>query len=342
MCHTLRRSFGLLVAAALTLAVVSPASAAPTDSVVRARSAAGFIATQQKNNGSIPAFSPVGSTADAVMSLVAVKRGPITIKKALAYLARQTQNGNVVGIGLQAKVAMAAVAGGRDPSSFGGEDLIDAIASTELPNGRFGSGTAVFDQSLAILALSAAGETVSDDAEGWLAEAQCPDGGWEYLARWSPSSDDHCVSEVDPGNDFFGSDTNTTSYAVQALASVGGDALANAPFDFFTAIRDPQFGGWGYSWGYATDANSTSLVVQAFAADARTVPAGALAALKKLQYKDCGAFAFTWIPDGGDFVKSAPDPGATISAIVGLLVRPYPVPPSPVTKPAPSTPACPS
>ena len=309
MRHTLRRSFGLLVAAALSLAVVAPASAAPSNAVVRARTASGFLASQQKNNGSIPAFSPIGSTADAIVSLVAVKRGPATIKKGLAYLTRQTQNGNVVGVGLQAKVVMAAVAAGRDPSSFGGQDLVDAIASTERPNGRFGAGTAVFDQALAILALSAAGRTVSDKATTWLAEGQCPDGGWEYLARWTPADDDHCVSEADPGSDFFPSDTNTTSYAVQALSALGGDELANAPFDYFDEVRDPQFDGWGYTDGYATDANSTSLVIQAFAADERAIPAGALAALKQLQYTGCGAFAFTWIPDGGGFVRSAPDPG---------------------------------
>ena len=342
MRHTLRRSFGLLVAAALSLAVVAPASAAPSDAVVRARTASGFLASQQKNNGSIPAFSPIGSTADAIVSLVAVKRGPTTIKKALAYLTRQTQNGNVVGVGLQAKVVMAAVPRAATPPASAGRTWSMRSPPPSGPTAGSGQERRCSIRRWRSWRSSAAGRTVSDKATTWLAEGQCPDGGWEYLARWTPADDDHCVSEADPGSDFFPSDTNTTSYAVQALAALGGDELANAPFDYFDEVRDPQFDGWGYTDGYATDANSTGLVIQAFAADERSIPAGALAALKQLQYTGCGAFAFTWVPDGGGFVRSAPDSGATISAIVGLLARPYPVAPTSVTKAAPSTPPCPS
>ncbi|MEX0754206.1 MAG: hypothetical protein WD556_03700 [Actinomycetota bacterium] len=339
MRTALRRSFGLLVVAALSLATAVPATAAPSDEVKRSRTAAGYLASQQKQNGSFPGFSPIGSTADAVTSLVAVKRGKGNITKALNFLALQTENGNTTGTGLQAKVALAAVAGGRNPENFGGEDLVGAIADRERPNGRLGAGTAVFDQALGILALEASGSGASASAKDWLVDAQCPDGGWEYSARWTAGNDEHCTSIADPGNDFFSSDTNTTSYAVMALEAAGAGAPDENPFAFFTEIRDPARGGWGYTWGFqTTDANSTGLVLQAYAAAATTTPAGSVKALKALQYKRCGAFAFTW----NGAAKTPPDPGATISGIVGLLGRPYPIAEAAVTKAAPSTPDCPA
>ncbi len=334
----LRRSLGLLLISVLSSAAVTPgASAAVPDHVKRARTAAGFLVSQQKANGSFPGFSPIGSTADAVTSLVAVRRAPGPIGKALRYLRRQVEKGNVVGVGLQAKVVLAAVAGGKDPSAFGGVDLVQAIADTERPSGRLGASTAVFDHALGVLALEAAGDGASENAADWLASAQCPDGGWEYLQRWTSAADEHCTDVSDPGADFFASDTNTTAYAVMALVVSPAVGSPHDPFDFFTDIRDTDHGGWGYSWGFeTTDANSTALALQAYAAAERTVPAGALKALKQLQYATCGAFAFTW--DGGS--RTPPDSGATISGIVGLLGRPYPIGKADVTKAAPSTPAC--
>jgi hypothetical protein len=338
MRSMLRRSLGLLVVAAISSAgVTATASAAVPDHVARARTAAGFIVSQQKANGSFPGFSPIGSTADAVTSLVAVKRGPGAVRKALGYLRRQTENGNVVGVGLRAKVILAAVAGGKDPSSFGGRDLVQAIENTERPNGRLGAATAVFDHALGVIALEAAGAGASENAANWLVDAQCPDGGWEYQARWTAAADEHCTDISDPGNDFFSSDTNTTAHAVMAIVVSPAIGSGHDPFAFFADIRDTDHRGWGYSWGFeTTDANSTALVLQAYAAAQRNVPDGALKALKELQYKQCGAFAFTW----NGSARTPADAGATISGIVGLLGRPYPIAEADVTKAAPSTPPC--
>jgi hypothetical protein len=325
-----------LVLLAASVAVAAPA-AARTDAA-RARTAVGFIASQQRRNGSVPAFSPVGSTADAVVSMVAARRGKTNIKRAIAYLGRRVSGGGATGVGLEGKVAMAAVAAGKNPKQFGGLNLISAIRSTERPDGRYGADTAVFDDALAMLALEAAGVAPSAKARSWLAGAQCPDGGWQYDQPHGAGEDAHCVDSADPGGDFFESDTNTTSLAVQALDAGGGPTPSANPFVFFGAIRDAEHHGWGYTWGFqTTDANSTALVLQAYASRGRTPPASAVAALRSLQYGACGALAFTWVDPTH---RGAPDIGGTVGGVLGLLHTPFPVRAGVVTKQAPNTPAC--
>jgi hypothetical protein len=319
----------------------APAASAASDSARRARAGAGYLASQQIHSGSIPAFSPIGSTADAVLSLVAAERGPANIRDALRYLERQMERGNVSTIGLQAKVVMAAVAAGRRPRSFGEENLVRAIRSAERPNGRYGAGTAVFDHALAMLALASAGERVSRGATAWLAQAQCEDAGWQFDSPAKANDNRHCRDTAAPADDFFLSDTNTTSLAIQALrvgaGGVAGEPSRN-PFAFFRAIRDDSFGGWGYSWGVeTTDANSTALVIQAFAARGRPLPSGTMAALEALQDEACGAWSFTW---ADATTPTGPNTGATIGAILGALRRPLPIAEVDVSRPAPDKPPC--
>jgi hypothetical protein len=261
----------------------------------------------------------------------------------MRYLARQVADGAVTSVGQRAQVALATVAAGGDPHDIGGHDLIAALRSTEQPNGRYGAGTDVYEHALAMLALAAAGAGPSRAAAAWLDDAQCADGGWQNDDPPGPHDDAHCVDQTDPADDFFASDSNTTSLAVQALrAGPGGARPAHDPFAFFRALRDRHFGGWGYSWGFeTTDADSTALVIQAYAAAGRHSPDGALAALEALQYRRCGAWAFTWTDDGaGGFTRTPPDVGASIDAIQGELRAPLPIAPARVTKPAPATQPC--
>ena len=228
------------------------------------------------------------------------------------------------------------VASGADATAFGGSNLVADLSGRIQAGGRFQK-AAVLDQALGILALAAANAPRPKTA-AWLAKAQCPDGGWAFDLPYAPATDDqHC--DDGSGSDFFLSDTNTTGYAVMALETTNV-AAAHDPFTFFGAIRDSVHGGWGYTWGFqTTDANSTGLVLQAYAAAGSALPAGSRTALRKLQYARCGAFAFTW---NGD-VRTAPDPGATIGAVPGLLGVPFPIEGPPmVIGGAPATPGCPT
>lgn len=341
------------IAAALAPALVAgllapPAVAAPSDQR-RARVAVRYLVSVQEDDGSIPAFSPVGSTADAVQAMVAARRGAPAISAALGFLRAKVRAGEVSSLGLKAKVVLAATAAGKNARRFGGDNLVADLKASLQPSGQYGDGAdglGVSTHILVMLALSAAGAPVAPQAAQWLAAAQCDDGGWQYDQPAADTDDAHCQSTVSE-SDFSQSDTNTTAYAVQALEAAGAEVeLAADPFAFFDELRDPVKRGWGFDRNFTlTDANSTALVIQAYQAAERALPAGARRALRALQYPLCarhkGAFAFTWVDDDADGVleRGPKDTGATIGAILGLT-GPLPVQPAEVDKPAPSLEAC--
>lgn len=329
-------------AIAVTLVVCVTPSFARTPRQ-RARVATTYLESEQNDDGSFPGFSPLGSTADAVLSLVAARRGPEAIEAALDFLEAQVAEATT--IGLKAKLALAAVAGGRDPRSFGGQDLVEQIASSEQADGRYGATTEVLNHALAMLALEAAAEEPSPAAVAWLVDAQCRDGGWEFQDPSSDADDRHCFSGE---GDFFTSETDTTGYAIQALQFVyavqpNSPQPDQSPFRFLRNRRDPKKKGWGYDRAFPlTNANSTALAIQAFVAGDRRVPRGAVAALAALQRKLCspggrGSFAYSWEKDeDGRYQRTPADVAATVAAILGLLRKPLPIAHHEVTKPTPA------
>jgi hypothetical protein len=317
MGTTLQRVASMFAVCSVSIAMAGPASAVITDPQ-RADRAMAYVGAQQRTNGSFPGFSAIGSTADAVLDMAATGYGDEA--GAIAFLRRQVHRGGVTTVGLIAKVVMAAVAAGLDPATFGGTNLLGHITDAERAGGRFGDAT-VFDQALAILAIRAAGQTPDALAVTWLTDAQCPDGGWQFDRPHRVSENRHCRDVNDPG-DFFRSDTNTTAYAVMAINGLGTPAFG--PFPFFAALRDAAYGGWGYTWDFRrTDANSTALVIQAFAARGRLLPKGAMGALRRLRYR-CGAVAYSFLNDGR---RTGKDVGASIGAVLGFLREPLPVTP---------------
>jgi len=323
MHRTRRRVIGVIASlscAAVVAMVPASARAAGLTDTQRAQRAVAYLAQQQRSNGAIVAFSAIGSTADAVSAFVAAGEGRAQMNRAIAFLRGRVSSGAVSTLGAQAKVVLAVTAAGLDPRSFGGKNLVGTIRSTIGPDGHYGD-SAVFDDALALLAVESAGMTPSARAANWLLAAQCPDGGWAYDAPYDPGVDDtHC--DDGSGTDFFTSDSNTTSYVVQGLAAMSTTDWIASPFAFFGTVRDPADGGWSYSASFlATDANSTGLVLQAYAATGQVSPHGALAALRRLQYPACGAFAYSW----NGAVKGVPDVGATIGAVPALLLKSFPV-----------------
>ncbi|HVF54178.1 MAG TPA: hypothetical protein VNC78_11335 [Actinomycetota bacterium] len=342
-----------VAAATALLLVTGSAASARIRPPERAINATRFIAANQTSDGSFEgSFSPIGTAADAVVALSAARRAPGTIDAALDYLETNVDDADTVG--LKSKVVMAAVAGGRDPRAFGGRDLVKEIRESVGEDGQYGEHTnapgdpEVFDHALAILALAGAGEgIVPEQVFTWLISAQCDDGGWQFDDPAGENDDNHCHDGTE--GDFSRSDTNTTAIAVQALqVAVDSRRPPVSPFRFFAKTRDPEKRGWGYDLTLnLTDANSTALVIQAHVAVGRDLPRGAMRALTRLQYPNCGdnagAFAFTWERDAsgsGELRRGEPNVAATIGAVLGLLRQPLPLPRVAATKPPPRSRPC--
>ena len=335
------RGARLLVCALAAAVALSAVPAAAVTNKTRARAAAGYIARQQEDNGSIVSFSEYGSTADAIVALVAARRGDKTIGRALEFLARRVRNGKVFDdpdVGVLGKIVMAVEAAGRNARKFGGRNLVRRIANLQRPSGRLGRGTEVYSHGLLMLALVAAGRRVPLTVSLWLLGAQCGDGGWAFDDPPGPDDDDSCKDTTADPEDFVTSDSNTTATAIMALESAGGIGTADG-FTYLEDLRDPVDGGWGYTAAFpATDANSTSLVIQAHLAAGRAIPSGAMAALKGLQVALCGrnagAFRFLY----GD--TNPPDLGATMAAVPALVKKSLPIASFKVTKPVPARQPC--
>ena len=127
--------------------------------------------------------------------------------------------------------------------------------------GLYGSSDPTYDgvyrQSLAMLGLAEAGAKVPAAAVDWLAGQQCLDGS--YLA-YRKSIRTACP-QPDTAN-FTGPDSNSTALAAMALAATGRKAAADKAAKALVASQNAD-GGWGYTLGGASDANSTGLVLAA-------------------------------------------------------------------------------
>ena len=121
-----------------------------------------------------------------------------------------------------------------DPASFGtpSTDLVARLSATlgTTEPGLYGDAdpfAAGTNQSLALLALTAAAAPVPGTAVEWLVDQQCGGGttpadavgGWQAYRAPTVGGLEECLSP-DPGA-FAGPDTNTTGFAVQALVAVG-------------------------------------------------------------------------------------------------------------------------
>lgn len=197
--------------------------------------------------------------------------------------------------------------------------------SPALPSGLFGTADPTYDgvwrQSLALLAEHTEGITPADKAVDWLAGQQCSDGAFPaYRADAAKPCDTKTLT-----------DTNSTAAAVQALAALGGhDDVTAKAVEWLKSVQNDD-GGWGYSAGSPSDANSTSVVIGALAAVHKEPSAVTKAgkdgkagrspydALLKLALpcsgEDGGAFAYQ--PDKKG--KLAANPDATAAAVTGAL-----------------------
>lgn len=291
---------------------------------VAARKALEWMRAHQNADGGFSTFSPasdLGATLDAVFAIAAAGQNPDTWKPAgqspLDFAATRVAS-YTAQTDTTAKLALAVVAAGRDPSSFAGNDLVAQVTGSLTTTGQYGQ--TLSDHIWALLALDAIHRPIPRAALDWLKAQQQPNGGW------------------DQG---FGINTNTTALALQALAVAGEPLNSTTVLSATHYLRAQQNsdGGFPYTkpspYGTDTDANSTANVIQGLiavrqdplswtwmtaltATNAITLtqhdPESRLMALQNRS----GAFRFqASFPDDNAF--------ATYQAVPALLERPLPV-----------------
>ncbi len=250
-----------VLAAALAGCLVWPTAAAAQKPSGPMQAAAAWLRTQQQtdggfSNGFVPGSDP-GATADALLAIAALGQAPsdwtaASGKNPRDFLEQSAVSGSIAGAGAFAKLALAAIAAGADPRSFGGVDLIAGILGDFSEEaGLFGGGP--FDSALALQALSSAGEPVPEGAIAGLLATRLDDGTYSFNGDTAPGA----------------GDSNTTAMAVLALIAAGRHQEIAPSVEYFRSVQNDD-GGWTYqkpsAFGEATDANSTALVMQALVA----------------------------------------------------------------------------
>jgi hypothetical protein len=271
--------------------VAAPAAGAASADSAAAQRAATWLAAHT-------AGAPAGQQADAIVALRAAGRPRVALRARAAALARVAP-AYATTAGAAAKVAMAAVAAGRDPASLGGVDYLRRITN-RYAAGRYGA--SAWDQALSLLALRAAGRPAPAAAVRATLAAR-GSGGWSF--------------DLTPrGRD----SVDATAIVLEGLAASGvkgTDARVAAAVRWMLAQRNSR-GGLGTSGGGApTDANTTAGAIRALRATGRTPPASLRAALRRLQDRD-GSIRYTEANGGSRLL-------ATTDAVVALAGRSLPV-----------------
>jgi squalene cyclase len=246
------------------------ASALPALAAANTTAALDYLKTQQNADGGFGnGFSPdstIASTADVVQAIVAAGGDLAAFdqngKTPLTYLSANAPSAATAGD--LAKLILAAIAAGENPRTFGGVDSVAKLESMIGGEGRIGGDKDTFvSHVLAVMALASAQQPIPAAAVNLIKDGQQENGGWAW-----------------DGSSATAADTNTTAFAVQALIAAGepatSDIIANA-LAYYKNIQNED-GGWPYQspsdYGTTTDANSTSVAIQAIIAAGQD-PAGA-------------------------------------------------------------------
>lgn len=324
MSHRRRRMATATVFLALVLIVVAPVGGAAQAPAETARQTAitgtlSWLRAQQAADGSFGG-SP-GSSAEAALAAAAAGEdltawrpsgGPSLVDYLIAQADAYASDAATAG-----KLLTALVAAGRDPHDVGGLDLVARLRSYDDGGGAFSDGALA--QAWAVVGLAAAGGPIPQGATSSLIALQQPDGGWEGGAGW-------------------GTDSNTTALAVEALVAAGVPAGDPALVRAKAYLRDQlaPSGGFVYSaaWGEEPDANSTAYAIQGLLALGED-PAGETWARSGNTAWDA-LLAFR--VDGGAFEWQAGQGAnllATAQAVPALAGVTYPLQPAETAPPEP-------
>jgi len=292
---------------------------------VAVRQALAWMRTHQNVDGGFPGFtaqiSDLGATLDAMFAIAAAGQNPDTWRpegiSPLDFTATRVAS-YTTRTDTTAKLLLAVVAAERDPSSFAGTDLIARVTGSYTATGQYGHNLS--DHVWSLLALDAVHRPIPRPALEWLKAQQQPDGGWDMG---------------------FGTDTNTTALALQALTVAGEPVNATTVLSATHYLHRQQNndGGFPYTkpsvFGTDTDANSTAYVVQGLLAiqqdpisPAWMTTLTATEAITLTQYDpETRLLAFQNTTGAFRFQANAPadSPLATYQAVSALLERPLPV-----------------
>ena len=217
-----------------------------------------------------------------------------------------------------ANLAIAAIALGEDPTSFGGLNLMSIIAAGTHTDGQVGGYASSYSQSLAVIAYVRAGQPVPDPVLANLV------GGQDSLGAFGYSD----------GGTFY-PDYDTTGLAIEALSAAHGDsAVINKAIAWALAQQNVT----GY-WPNAYSPVDSTGILGSGLEFAGTSSGGAAAWLRSVQLGDGGfpaALGETtsnimatsdamWLIAGSNLVTvsmlqcpaSTTDPAASVAASVG-------------------------
>lgn len=318
---------GLAVATLLTAAspitaqeATPPVAHSESTASTHVSAASSWLRAQQDASGGFPGFDgtvDAGTTTDAAMALFAAQTddpdAAVALESAVAYLEQEGDSYAASGAGQAAKVALAAIAGGRNPRDFGGDNLLEAmhaVPTTTVENPIPDIyGDDLYDHALVLLAMAAMQEPIPDEAIAAIRDTQAGNGGWAFDGSTEDSA----------------ADSNTTALMLQALvaAGLGDDEMVSIGIEYLHTLQLPD--GSGFAYGPAdpmvADANSTALVVQALIA-AGEDPASpdwgnAALSLVKFQLPD-GSLRYLPTDDASNLL-------ATLQAIPAMAGIPLPV-----------------
>ncbi len=265
-----------LLLLALALASVLPAGAQASEA---SRAATWLVVAQNADGGwgaSPDSESAPDMTAWAMLGLEAAGRNPLDVSRGgrnpVGFLRRNA--GELSSPGDFARTILALQGAGVNPRSFGGRDLVSALAKRRRGNGSFEGwpGSTAF----AILALRGAGAGGIDSSISWLLKVQNGDGGWGDIPG-SPSTADG------------------TGAVVQAIS---GTEAAKHGFAYLRKAQRPS-GGFALGGSGSVNSQSTAWAVQGMLAmgrDPSSLRSGGNSALDYLSARQNADGSYSYSP----------------------------------------------
>ncbi|MGI5447632.1 prenyltransferase/squalene oxidase repeat-containing protein [Streptomyces sp. CA-243310] len=291
-----------------------------------------------------PARADYGMTIDGAYALAATGGDDTTLRNIVDFMDKGGKDGEGRGIhawtmigtkyavgGAIGKTALLAESVGRDPRSFGGQNLIAALAKDTCAGkntdvvpycggkGAYGNAKSVFDQSLGVIAQVRAGEnTAAVEPIAYLKSLQHPNGSWSSMLVGKSPDEVDSTAMAAMTVDLL-PDADSQAAVDKALAWLAGEQLADGGFRGASGIS----------------VNSAALAIQGLSLDTPRYGAQIAKARKFLatQQNSDGGFNITADKEPGSDVRASTQAiGGTTGISFATLTRslqgttPQPIP----------------